>query len=322
MPARSRPAFKAGRRAWLWPAAALLAALLPAAAPAADRIVLVYDRDSAAHQEAMRAALEELRQQGHEVAVEHRGVDEPGSDRPEAQAQDAPRLTITVGLAAARSVRERAPGAPVLHTLVSSHVARGLVADDGPARVLHLDQPVARFAGLLGAAFPSNSRVAILLGPSSGTESDALRRALGERFALRMEVVTEHGELIPALERLLRQSDVLLAIPDPVLYNRFTVQKILLTTYRHAVPVVAFSASLVRAGAALALHSTPRQLGRQIGETIHALLRAGTSRVPPLQGPRYFTVTVNEQVARSLGLQVRDAAELEQAVQRAEEGGR
>jgi ABC-type uncharacterized transport system substrate-binding protein len=59
------------------------------------------------------------------------------------------------------------------------------------------------------------------------------------------------------------------------------------------------------------LHSSPAQSGRQAAEWVGGALQGPTLRLPPPGHPAYSSVSVNEQVARSLGLTLPSETELE-----------
>ena len=106
------------------------------------------------------------------------------------------------------------------------------------------------------------------------------------------------------------------ALPDPTVYHAATLQNILLTTYRARVPLVAFSAAYVRAGAVLAVYSTPAQVARRAAEMVKSW-QAGRG-LPPPQMPREFAVAANAKVAASLGLMLDDAAVIAEDLRRQE----
>lgn len=92
--------------------------------------------------------------------------------------------------------------------------------------------------------------------------------AAQHQLKLKGIVISKYVTLIDALNSSLSESDVLLALPDPSVYNARTIKSILLTTYRHRTPVIGFSESFVRAGALAAVSSSSEQLGKQIAELI------------------------------------------------------
>ncbi len=111
-------------------------------------------------------------------------------------------------------------------------------------------------------------------------------------------------------------SDVFLALPDARVVNADTAQNLLLTSFRLRAPVVAWSAGYVRAGALAAVYTTPAQAGAQAAELARALLRGAA--VPAPQYPRTYSIAINRQVARSLGLEIDDEAQIRERMQRGE----
>ena len=154
----------------------------------------------------------------------------------------------------------------------------------------------------------------MLLGPSSQDRLKPLQQAAREqKVAVSAEQVTTEEDIIPALKHLFTNADVLLALPDPLVFNKNTAQSLLLTSYRAQIPLIAYSKSYVSAGALAAVYSTPAQIGQQAAELLVRLMQAKTLTLPSPQYPKYFSVSVNYQVARSLGLAIEsEAALLEQ----------
>jgi ABC-type uncharacterized transport system substrate-binding protein len=128
-------------------------------------------------------------------------------------------------------------------------------------------------------------------------------------------VLTEGGSLITALRGALNNTQALLAVADSTVYNPSTVSNILLTSYRDKIPVMAFSAGYVKAGALLSVHSTAAQTGLQVATMALQFLQNNT--VPASQYPLDFSISVNEYVARSLGLSL-DAKVLTERLRRLE----
>ncbi len=226
----------------------------------------------------------------------------------------SPRVWITVGTNALQAVLEADARTPVIATLLPRPAFERVLEQSGrrgsrPVSAVFLDQPVGRQLDLLRAALPDKRRLGVVLGPESQALAGALSAAAAER-GLRLAVSRAAGteEIYPALQRLLAESDVLLAEPDPTIYNSATIQNILLTTYRTQVPLIGFSPAYIRAGALLALYSTPAQLGTQVGEMVRGAL-AGRS-LPAPQWPREFTVSTNPHVARSLDLRLAEPAQI------------
>ena len=295
-----------------------LVALSLSAQAAAGRVTVVLSDDSAPYQEIYQVVRVLLGDAGHEVARVYAG--NPGE-----VALGGAQLTLAVGVAAAEAAADTANRAPVLAVLVPrswfAKSGRARLADGGRRNVsaIYVDQPFERQAQLVRLAFPEARRVGVLL----STEQAALAGEIGAALAAQQlelvkQTVPADARLITPLEAVLGGSDLLLAVPDPQIFNRNTAQSIFLTTYRYRIPVQGYSHSLTRAGALLSLHSSPAQIGRQAAEWLNQALQTATPRLPAPTYPAYFSVSVNEQVARSLGIALPAAAELEKRL----EGGR
>jgi ABC-type uncharacterized transport system substrate-binding protein len=176
-----------------------------------------------------------------------------------------------------------------------------------PVTGVVLDQPPVRQMALLRYAFPHVRRVGALFGPDSQLYQQAFEKAALD-LGLQLNVYKVDGEatLYPALQRVLEENDVLLAIPDAAVYNGGSIQNVLLASYRQKVPLMGFSPAYVRAGAMLALYSSPAQVASQTVRVIRSAL-SGVA-MQPVQVPADFVVGVNANVARSLGFRLSEDA--------------
>ncbi|MGC3963288.1 MAG: ABC transporter substrate binding protein [Rhodocyclaceae bacterium] len=123
--------------------------------------------------------------------------------------------------------------------------------------------------------------------------------------------------MFPALQRMFSEGGgVLMAVPDTAVFNSQTIPNLLLSAYRFRVPVVGFSQAYVKAGALIALYSTPAQIGTQSAEVARGVLAGGA--VPAPQYPRLFSVGINTHVARSLGYQLDSETGIREKLERLE----
>lgn len=224
-----------------------------------------------------------------------------------------PRIAVAIGVGALRGLIDAGTRMPLLAALVPRASYAGLATAAGQGGRAHsavwLDQPAGRQFDLLRLALPSRQRVGVVYGPESRIFENEMQRAAGERgVAVVSARIDTAAQLSAALQKTLEDADLLLALPDPQIYNGATIQNVLTATYRHRIPMAGFSPAYAKAGALLALYSTPAQIGTQVGEIVRGFL-AGRP-LPPAQGPRDFSIGVNGDVARSLGISVgADAAE-------------
>lgn len=297
------------RRPWRHLLPAAFAWLLCAMASASE-VLVVLGGDSHSYREAAYAVADELGQTApRPVATRIVSVRDLPRTLPDA------RVVIAVGSLAAQAVAGARPAAAVINALLPAAAhdrlmrSHGLRSDDGRHSAVTLDQPVARYLDLIRLAIPGASRVAILLGPDSQAELAALApAAAARRLRLATASVRTERDIHGSLNDLLRDADVLLALPDGMVFNGNTLPHILLTAYHARVPVVGFSPAYVTAGAMLAVYSTPTQIGRQAAALARQAL--GGEPLPAPQTPRQFEVGVNAHVARSLGIAVEEETAL------------
>lgn len=233
-----------------------------------------------------------------------------------------PKITVAIGTRACAKTAASAVMTPLLCVLLPRNAFERLTASAGNGRTLSalvLDQPPARQLALIRIAFPEAREVGVLLGPeSAGAERPLLSAASAKGFRITSAAIARPEDLYPALQGLLGGTDVLLALPDPTVFNSATAQNILRTAFYRRVPILGFSPSYVQAGAALALYSTPEQIGRLAGRWVSRFLEGRP--LPRPQSPSEFKVAVNERVARALGLQLEGEAALEERVHLLERG--
>lgn len=221
----------------------------------------------------------------------------------------APKMIITVGSGALAAVAALPADvtAPVLATLLPRLAfdrELGRATKKLTASAIVLDQPPVRQAALIRAALPGARQVGLLLGPESRQMLLPLRSALQDYgFSVHAEDIGQRG-MFAALQGILDDSDVVLAIADPAVFNSETISAVLTAGYRRQVPLVAFSPAYVKAGSLLGLYATPSQVGRAAAEATRAMLAGAPLPIPA--APREFSIDLNAAVARSLGLSLRE----------------
>lgn len=237
--------------------------------------------------------------------------------------QPPPDLIVSVGTQTSVYAQHRSGNIPVLSLLVSARgyslLSQSPSSDLGLRSAIYLDQPLNRQLDLLQLALPKATRLASLNGPQSAALVQELRTLCLQRgLQLSTEFVAHDSNPIRPLTQLIDSAEVLLALPDPDVFNRTSIQSILLTTYRNNVPVIGFSQAYVRAGALAAVHSTANQIGRQAGEWIAELVNTDNWQLGTPRYPRYYSVAVNAQVAQSLGISLSNENVLHNQLQQLE----
>ena len=230
-------------------------------------------------------------------------------ERPEdASIGDQPAdLIVTVGVKA--TDRMMATHIPVLAVMVPSATYFDLLEKQtrvGQISAIYVDQPLSRQVALLSAALPERKRVGVLYSAAAQINLEELHNELDKQgYKLVAKQVQGDKTLSSDLRDVLEHSDVLLAIPDSTIFNSSYIRNILLSSYRRHIPLVGLSQAYVNAGALCAIFSTPEQLAAQASDA--TTLFAQTRHLPAPQPPSLYTIAVNQEVARALGVTTQSA---------------
>jgi putative tryptophan/tyrosine transport system substrate-binding protein len=208
-----------------------------------------------------------------------------------------PRLIVAVG---SRALEQLADGpVPVIATMVMEGARAG---GRKPAGEVSLDVPLATVLGELRRVLPEARRLGILGNPARPGQSrvDLAAEARRQGFTLEFADCGGPKEMLDALASLRSRVDAVWCPPDGSLFNATTVQPLVVASLRHRLPLIGFSESFVRAGAALGIYPDFREAGLQTAELAQRCLDSDTGGVR--ETARTVRVAINEQVMRLLGL--------------------
>ena len=236
--------------------------------------------------------------------------------------EDIPKISpldviVTIGSRAADYAMDLEIDSKIIHALIPRDTYQKLHSGKGSPdhSAIFLDQPIERQLHLAQMINPGKKRIGILLGPVSESLKPNLEEIAARlEIELHIETVKDSDQVGPKLRDIFKRSDTLLSIPDPVVFNRKTIRSVLLSSYHSRIPVIGFSKAYVKAGALAAVHSTPEDIGRNIAHFMRDLLE--NNNKPASVYPSFFSVTVNGDVARSLGLHIKSSEELTKSLVR------
>jgi len=280
------------------------------------KVLVVLSDDSAPYQSFASALNSSLPAMVQTTVLEH-----PGQFSPDVSHAD---LIVAVGMKATQSAIAQT-GIPVLAVMIPRMGYEDLLAQAAPKKITHsisaiyLNQPLARRLDFWRAVLPDRRRIGLLHTPDARIDVERMRQDVAQRGGSLVDrQVLSAEELFRGLESVLASSDVLFAIPDSMLYSSSNIRNILLASYRLGVPLIGLSQAYVNAGALCAIFSTPEQLAEQASATVIGFARTG--KLPAPQYPVSFTIAVNQQVARSLGVAVPSQEAIRIQMDNAKEG--
>lgn len=232
-----------------------------------------------------------------------------------------PDMVLSVGSDAARQVRQVAPPVPVLYAMVLHRQYQAEIADASRHdAAIFIDPPWRIQAELARRVFPDLRSVGVVYTADSQQEvREIVREFKSKGIAVVSERVDSSSQIYEPIQSVLAKSEVLLAIQDPAIYNTNTIRNILLTSFRYGKPLVGLSAAYVRAGALYSLVATPESMAIDSASLTQSML-AGSGAYP--ESARHYSISVNRDVARTLGYEIPSDRALEEGVRAAQERGR
>jgi len=217
---------------------------------------------------------------------------------------------IAIGPAGLRAALTQGSDGVILSLYTSSQVYHAIL--DGASEP-HPKQITAIYAEpspsdqlrLISMISRKQGGVAVILSNKTAYLEPILQGAAAQlKTPLTVEKFNDGDNINRVLSRI---ADVptILAMPDSAVFNAENIRNILVTTYRRSQPVIGFSAPLVKAGALASSYSDIEDIDAQADEILNEFDASG--KLPDPQFPRYFSVIVNDDVARSLNIVVDDS---------------
>jgi ABC-type uncharacterized transport system substrate-binding protein len=217
-------------------------------------------------------------------------------------ARGGPAIYLAIGPAALQAALSADLSGPLVSAFVSSEAYLRLTASAAPQRGRPLTGVFAEAAPsaqmqLIRRLYRRKVVVGVLLSPSTQHLRPLIERAAGDADLTVACVVVEPGTSPVRALASLTSASVLLAVPDPELYNAEVARAILESTYRRRQGVIGFSKAMVSAGTLGAAYASIEDVVAQLGDMVDALM---AGRTVDAQYPMYWRVAINESVARSL----------------------
>ncbi|KJZ54919.1 MULTISPECIES: ABC transporter substrate-binding protein [Pseudomonas] len=282
----------------LWRRAVLLACLLWAA-PAWSADILLTAAEDGAGVQAFAQALAQQRPEDHVTFT-------PLNDLPAPSRLPASTRLILLDLPGLDWRLQDTQGPPTLVLRISRLQAHQRLGTTQHPRIslLWSDPAQERQLRLIAAILPQARRIGVLYSADSEFLLPELRQ---HAKPLGLEIVPQRWDNTSdsrPLQTLFRNSDVLLGLDDPQLYNPKTAKNLLLSSYAQQLPLVGPNAGFVRAGSLASTYSDQTDWLA----VLDRLLDLAPTNWPHSLYPEHFKVVGNPQVARSLGIEQVDEA--------------
>lgn len=206
---------------------------------------------------------------------------------------------ITMGQAALQWRLAQPIDTPTIATYVSLYQldAAGVSKLPPDVQVLLANPAPARQLALASRLLPRLQTVGLLYTSDSRSQITAWRTG-ARRFALRLETaeLKHQRELGRRVADITHDSDLLVAVDDPTIYNAENLRTLLLTSYARNKVLIGPGAPFISAGSLSTTYSSPADTARSVHERFEQPWQAAS-----VTYPEHFSVLSNQKVARSLG---------------------
>lgn len=286
--------------------AALGLCAAPTRADPPPQIALVYNGGQEVFQQFADALVPLLRAQGH--PLEYQDTRNWVNGEMPARLADA-ELIIAVGHDTVALLARQSPRTALLCVLLSRQQfeqhAPALQNRTAAVTAIYQDPPARRQLQLAQLLLPGLSRIGFLYQPDEAEQLEPLRR-ISQALNLKLiaQPVASDSELPASLVSVVGQSDLLLASANSSLYNRYTIKTILTAAYRQEKVLIGSSPAFVKAGSLATTYSSVQHIAIQAHEWISHW--QATGKLPSAGYARYFDLSVNADVARSLNIRLPD----------------
>lgn len=219
-----------------------------------------------------------------------------------------PDLIVSLGKTAHLTARKVFPDIRKIFTFLTKRQSDKLKLKNNELSIL-LEQSTERLLSFTTLLFPNK----IIAVPAKKEDTELIDTLLKNPSVI-VNLVTDSADILQTINNLFRVSDVLLALPDTSLYNRYSLKGVLISSYRNQIPLVSYSPSHVKAGAIAAIYSSPENIAQQVLETINH--PAHYEKPNGLIYSNYFSIRLNKRVAKSLQIHLPRKSQLVQQIRK------
>ncbi|MBN1521856.1 MAG: hypothetical protein JW928_04920 [Candidatus Aureabacteria bacterium] len=221
----------------------------------------------------------------------------------------SPQLIFSVGTKAT-FVSKNIPGVPKIYTMVVNPIGEGFCSKEGDPMddmtgVLITVSPREQFE-LLKKIMPDAQRIGVVYDPGKSSLTVNSGVKVGDKMGLVIGniPVSDPAKVPDKIESLKGKIDVLWGVVDDTVYNKNSMEFILLFSFRNKIPLIGFSPNQVKAGALFAMYCDYPVLGTQAGDVAAQILNGKNVMDVPLQDPADVQYSISSRAAKLMGLKI------------------
>lgn len=245
--------------------------------------------------EVYQRALDQLRatMRKHDFDTNVVDASKMGSEAIRSSASGGIKLAIGFGTKMSEALLSPPCGVPVIAAFLSQQSEGSL----SRARCcIYVDLSLSLVAKGLHDLFPGKT-LGVIVNPAQTAVSTRLEAEVkASPVPVKVARCSAPDNLLNAVKSLAGQADFIWCLPDSSLYNASTLEGLVRASISLRVPLVGFSESFVRSGAAVGIYPDFEDAGRLVGECAETILQGRA--LPPDIRLRKATVAINPRVLR------------------------
>ncbi|MFK5915081.1 MAG: ABC transporter substrate binding protein [Woeseiaceae bacterium] len=213
---------------------------------------------------------------------------------------------ISIGYKSAIAMSELKTQKPVFYSLIPDNesLQSKIPCKKPTCYKIYINQPINRYIKLFKILFPEGKKLVFASTDEQIKKSQAIKIAAKNNAVMYKKLRVQKNSVISRyFIRTLNHNDVLLALPNPEIYNAHSAQSIILSTYHANVPIIAYSKSFAKAGALISLYSSIDNIAVKTANVVNKIYKDGQQQQKEYYADE-FTLEINSAVARSLNIEL------------------
>ncbi len=211
---------------------------------------------------------------------------------------------VSIGYKAAKAVSKHKIKTPIIYSLIPDNesLRRSIPCKKTTCYKAYINQPLNRYTKLFKVLFPEKNLV-LATTKANTRKAQQVKTASKNIGIVYKEIRIQKQNTTRSFINKLNNNDVLLALPNPDIYNANNAKSIILSTYHANVPIIAYSKSFAKAGALVSLYSSIDNIADKTASIINKIIMEGPQKQKEYY-PDDFMIKINSAVARSLNIDI------------------
>jgi ABC-type uncharacterized transport system substrate-binding protein len=215
-------------------------------------------------------------------------------------------LVIPVGYRAAKKVAEYKSKPTVIYSLIpdTESPLNSITCKETNCYKVYINQPIQRYIKLFKKLFSERNTLAVAEIQENSKRMHQIK-LISKKYRIKNKAIYIKNDenIARTLINKLSKDDVLLALPNPNIYNKNSAKSIILSAYHKNVPIIAYSEAFAKAGALVSLYSSIDNIANETASVANNIIENGYLTQKEYY-PNEFTIKINSTVARSLNIDI------------------